>query len=226
MIPKILHHIWPGNDPFKKKFHSFRESWIKYHPDWTFNFWRLDNLPTNVNKIFYNIKNIEKYNITVKSDILRFLIIYELGGIYVDTDMKCLKSLDEFLKYDFFTGKEDNKRICPSLIGAIPKTNLMHQVISECLKSIKSTDINECNKRPDIFSGVDVFTNVVTKNNKLNNIKIFEPSYFYPVHYTERNNFNKHIDSYTVHYWSGMDDDGWVCNKDNFKKPTENIYDL
>ena len=49
MIPKIIHHVWPGADPFKEKFHNFRNSWMKNHPDWTFYFWRLDNLPENFN---------------------------------------------------------------------------------------------------------------------------------------------------------------------------------
>ena len=38
MIPKIIHHVWPGDDPFREKFHAWRESWMRLHPDWTFYF--------------------------------------------------------------------------------------------------------------------------------------------------------------------------------------------
>ena len=48
MIPKIIHHVWPGSDTFKEKFHAWRQSWIKYHPDWTFYFWRIENFQQTV----------------------------------------------------------------------------------------------------------------------------------------------------------------------------------
>ncbi len=45
MIPKIIHHVWPGADPFKAKYHEWRLSWMRHHPDWQFRFWR-GNEPT------------------------------------------------------------------------------------------------------------------------------------------------------------------------------------
>ena len=75
MIPKIIHHVWPGADPFKEKFHNFRNSWMKNHPDWSFYFWRLDNLPENINpeiKEFLHNENYTNYFKDTKNNILNY----------------------------------------------------------------------------------------------------------------------------------------------------------
>lgn len=209
MIPKIIHHVWPGDDSFKEKFHDFRLSWMRHHPDWTFMFWRLDNLPKAVPNKVLDILNDDHYSYTVKSDLLRFTILAIYGGIYVDTDMECLKPFDEFLSYDLFTGEEDLVRVCPSLIGCTPNNQIMAKVMMESIKTIKSVSYQVANKQPDVYSGVDPFTKII----KDTNTKVFDSSYFYPVHYTERDQLNKEFNSYAKHYWSGKDDDGW-CNKE------------
>lgn len=212
MIPKIIHHVWPGDDPFKEKFFEFRKSWMHFHPDFTFCFWRLDNLPPYTRKKFYNIPNIDRYNHTVKSDILRFLIMYELGGIYVDTDLECLKSIDEFLRYEYFAGEENDQWIGPSLIGCTPKNEISKHVINESLNSMASVSIQLCNERPNIYSGTRPFTRVLRKNS--DKVKIFDPSYFYPINWTKRDQLHQECPgAYTKHYWNSFSPDGWVTNK-------------
>lgn len=209
MIPKIIHHVWPGDDPFKEKFHRFRRTWMQHHPDWTFYFWRLDNLPDDIKTIFNNIPNISEYNVTVKSDILRLLVVNKFGGIYVDTDMECLKPHDEFLNLEFFSGYESQDEIiCPSLFGAVPKSKVTGHILAKTLKSIKETPIEELNKSPN-FS-VQVYSKALLDyvDNKM--VVVYPTHYFYPVHYTERENIKRDApDSYAKHWWSGLDADGW-----------------
>jgi mannosyltransferase OCH1-like enzyme len=101
MIPKIIHHVWPGNDDFKEKFHAWRNTWMKHHSDWTFYFWRTTNLPENINSQVKTALLDSKYAITPRSDMLRFEVVRLFGGIYVDTDFECLKPFDQFLNHDF-----------------------------------------------------------------------------------------------------------------------------
>jgi len=218
MIPKIIHHIWPGDDKFKEKFHDYRIEWMRMHPDWSFMFWRLDNLPPRSLKIVSNLKNFSLFNHTAKSDILRFLILYELGGIYVDTDMQPIYPIDDFLNYNFFCGWEDELTLCPSIIGSIPNHKILDSVVSNVLKSIKRTDVIDCNNNPHIYTGVKIFHDTIMDNQD-NDIKLFQPETFYPIHYTDKNLMPEKIrildtsKSYTIHHWSGMDLDGWVMNK-------------
>ena len=56
------------------------------------------------------------------SDYVRFDILYEHGGIYLDTDVEFLKPLPEdLLQCQAFTGFESSGGIAPGLIyGAVP----------------------------------------------------------------------------------------------------------
>ena len=219
MIPKIIHHVWPGADPFKEKFHNFRNSWMKNHPDWTFYFWRLDNLPENFNPEIKEFLHNENYTVTPKSDLLRFEILRLFGGIYVDTDMESLKSIEVFRDLDFFTGYENNNgTICPSLIGSIPNHEILCKTIELSLNNLKDYDVNYTNKKPNKVTGVQPFTKIVEKHLDDKKIKIFSKEYFYPVHYDEKHKLDQETpDAYTKHYWSGLDSDGWVSSL-NFTK--------
>lgn len=216
MIPKIIHHVWPGSDPFKEKFFKFRKSWLEYHPDWTFYFWRLDNLPSNINSTVLEILSNSKYSITVKSDILRFEVVKIFGGIYVDTDMLCLSSFDKFLSHKFFTGKECCHLVCPSLFGSVKENKLLNEIIDKIIYSIKNTDIDRVNKYTNDVTGPRLFTDVL-QNKPLTEATIYSSEYFYPISWANRNLpniYNNYISStslnkYAAHYWSGEDEDGW-----------------
>lgn len=226
MIPKIIHHVWPGSDVFKQKFHKFRKSWLHYHPDWTFYFWRLDNLPSNIDQRVLKILNNPKYSITIKSDVLRFEIVKIFGGIYVDTDMECLKPLDKLLSHKFFTGKECQNYMCPSIFGAEKNNQILIEILNQVIHNLENIDINYSNQCPNAVSGPHPFTYIlksktfkeitpftdILENKTSEEITIYSPEYFYPVSWADRdvpgiyNNLNS---SYSVHYWSGEDADGW-----------------
>jgi mannosyltransferase OCH1-like enzyme len=212
MIPKIVHHVWPGDDPFKEKFHNFRFSWMKNHPDWTFQFWRLDNLPKKINPEVKEILLSKDFAITPKSDILRFEILRLYGGIYTDTDMECLKSFDNFKGLNLFAGYEDDeKTICPSLIGAVRGNYYIEEVLRQSLDNIKKYGISESNKNPHKITGVKPFTDVIKKYLNDNKINIFPKHYFYHIDYKNRDKLNEtHPEAFAKHYWSGKDPDGWT----------------
>jgi mannosyltransferase OCH1-like enzyme len=211
MIPKIIHHVWPGSDPFRERFHKWRESWMKFHPDWTFYFWRIDNIPTNTDPKIKQLLLDPRYAITPKSDMLRFEILRLFGGIYVDTDMECLKSFDNFLNLDFFSGYEDDeRRICPSLIGAIPN----HQILIEMSKISVNGAINAghelANTQPHKYTSVKPFTKLVRKylNEK---IVVYPKNYFYPIYFKEKHRLHEETpNAFAKHHWTGNDEDGWT----------------
>jgi len=212
MIPKIIHHVWPGNDPFKEKFHAFRNTWMSHHPDWTFYFWRIDNFPKEANPEILNAIKDSRYSITPKSDFMRFEVVRLFGGIYVDTDMECIKPFGDFLQHELFSAYEDGgNTICPSLFGAVPNHPLINEICSISINTAKQAGFDRSNRSPNIYTSVVPFTKLIHQNINNYNIKIYSKEYFYHIGYEERHRLNEtHPEAYAKHHWTGKDPDGWT----------------
>jgi FkbM family methyltransferase len=210
MIPKIIHHVWIGSKPFPNNFKAYRESWIRQHPDWTFYFWTDDNLP----EMSAEVKSIvteENYLTSIRADILRLQVLKLYGGIYSDTDIECLKPFDEFLNYDFFAGRENDQGICNALMGTIKDSNIINSLLSQCIRNINQYTIQLANVNSLQVSATIPLTNLLTSLDLgTNNIKVFDPVYFYPIPPTDITCLVDFKDSYAVHYWAGQDDGGWA----------------
>ena len=117
-IPKVIHFIWIGPKVFPRESVENIRSWIARHPDWTFKFWtdRERPLPHKQMQLsrIQDLQFLKLYdcykksdNYAEKSDLLRYEILYQEGGIYVDHDVKCLQSFESLNKaYDFYCGME------------------------------------------------------------------------------------------------------------------------
>lgn len=137
-IPKKIHFIWVGPNSFPKNSIENIKSWKEHHKDYEIYLWtdRNRSLPedlvtqvnidsfqwTKLEKLFHDTKNYAE-----KADLLRYEILYQIGGIYVDHDVKCFKPFDDFRKsYNLFCGLEPPHKkisdtaitICNNLIGA------------------------------------------------------------------------------------------------------------
>lgn len=115
-IPKIFHFVWLGPKNFPISSVENIRSWMKFHPDWTFKFWTdrprippvsnmqvylIDQFPFQKLKTLFD----QSDNWGEKSDLLRYEILKQEGGVYVDHDMVCLKNYDSLVShYDFFVG--------------------------------------------------------------------------------------------------------------------------
>ena len=87
MIPKIIHHIWIGNNPLPNEFKEFRNKWMNLYEDYNFIFWN-DELVEASNIVDDSIKEYyySNYKLAFKADLLRFKILEKFGGLYLDTD--------------------------------------------------------------------------------------------------------------------------------------------
>lgn len=117
-IPKVIHFIWLGPKPFPRESIENVRGWIANHPDWKVKFWtdRIRPLPhpqmelcllnqftfCKLEPFFYQSDNMAE-----RSDVLRYEILFQEGGVYVDHDVKCIKSFAPFHHaYDFYCGME------------------------------------------------------------------------------------------------------------------------
>jgi len=213
MIPKILHHIWPGEDPFKQQFHEWRNTWMKFHPDWTFHFWRLSNLPLDKmdKKIITAIRD-PKYSITPKSDLLRFELVRIFGGIYTDTDIECLKPFEQFRSHSLFSGYEnDHGTVCPSLFGAEPNNPILIKMCQISINNAINCGYDRTNKYPNKVTSVVPFSDLLKNHLSDNGVKVYPKEVFYPISYNERDRLSEPTpNAFCKHYWYGKEPDGWV----------------
>lgn len=136
-IPKIIHQVWLGS-PLPEAFKKYINTWITMHlkRGWSYKLWTDEDMKTFklFNQKFYD----ETDSAGVKSDLLKWEIVYRYGGVYIDTDFKCLKPLDIFhYTYDFYTGIQplDTQliQLGAALFGAVPG----HPILKHCIETIK-----------------------------------------------------------------------------------------
>ena len=74
------------------------ESWKEKHKHWQMTIWKDDEDTT---KFLSGCRSEAAFNAAtnfgMKSDILRYEILYRYGGVYVDTDYECIETLDDIL---------------------------------------------------------------------------------------------------------------------------------
>ncbi len=118
-IPHQMHLIWIGPRPFPAESVDNVRSFRTHHPDWVMNFWtdnpdREPPIPGMVKRLVTNeyfLPVLDLYtrstNYGEKSDLLRFVIMFNEGGLYFDHDATCLRSLERFAdSFDYVSACE------------------------------------------------------------------------------------------------------------------------
>lgn len=141
-IPKIIHQIWSGIDqPLPSLFRKLGETWQEYHSDWQFEFWddeRMNSFVRNFYPQYEDLYNRYPYNIQ-RWDAIRYLILDQMGGVYIDFDYECLENIEPLLvgRSCVFAMEPDihakffNKPMVfnNALMGSIPAHSFMKKVI-------------------------------------------------------------------------------------------------
>lgn len=109
MIPKMIHYCWFGRNPKPKLAEKCIASWKKHCPDYEIIEWNEDNFDVNMNG--YTRMCYEQKKYAFLSDYARLLVVAEHGGIYFDTDVEVIKSIDDLLSHSAYFGFEDESHI-------------------------------------------------------------------------------------------------------------------
>ena len=116
MIPKIIHYCWMSGEPFPELIRDCIDSWKAKLPDYNIIEWNSQNFEYNI--IPYTKEAMEKKKYAFVSDYVRLYALYKYGGIYLDSDIKVLKSFDSLLNDKAFTGFVCKERICVCLLAS------------------------------------------------------------------------------------------------------------
>ena len=124
MIPKIIHYCWFGHNPLPELAKRCIASWRKFLPDYELWQWSEEplngNVNVNENQLFdrrmsfdvniipYTAEAYRQKKYAFVSDYARFWILYRYGGIYFDTDVEVIRSMDEIINKGNFMGFEQD----------------------------------------------------------------------------------------------------------------------
>lgn len=140
-IPKKIHYIWVGGNPKPDIVLKCIETWKKYMPDYEIIEWNEKNYDVKKNEYIRGAYEKRKYAFV--SDYMRFDILHEYGGIYMDTDVELLKSIpEEIFANDSFTGVENAGKVSPGLIFACAPQN---EIVRKMKESYEGESFDEEN---------------------------------------------------------------------------------
>ena len=134
MIPKIIHYCWFGRNPLPESAMKCIDSWKRFFPDYEIKEWNEDNFDVNI--IPYTKEAYEAKKYAFVSDYARMWILYHHGGLYFDTDVEVIKSMDDIVARGPFMGIEVEAKVdvfplvAPGLgLGAEPMMDLYRNIM-------------------------------------------------------------------------------------------------
>ena len=109
------------------------KSWQNYLPDYEIKEWNEDNFDVNILPYTTDAYAAGKYAFV--SDYARFWVLYKYGGVYFDTDVEVIRSMDDVLARGPFMGFEienkDHIAVAPGLgLAAEPGMQLYQEILS------------------------------------------------------------------------------------------------
>ena len=178
-IPKVIHYCWFGGNPLPKSAEKCIKSWQKYCPDYEIKRWDESNFDVNCNP--YCKFAFENKKWAFLTDYIRLKVVYDNGGVYLDTDVELLKPLDDLIKDGAYMGLQNETEVATGLGFAGEKGN---EFIGENMRYYeKLTDFSQLRSCPIITTellmpyGLKEDTGKIQKVAGLN---IYPPEYLCP----------------------------------------------
>lgn len=136
-IPKVIHYCWFGNNPKPELVLRCIESWKVHCPDYELLEWNEQNFDVAQHPFMKAAYEAKKWAFV--SDVARLLVVYQYGGIYLDTDVELHMPLDIQLQYECFFAFESAAYIASGLgFGAIKE----HPYIKVMIDSYQDATFN------------------------------------------------------------------------------------
>jgi hypothetical protein len=228
-IPKVIHQIWIGENPFPENLRFCVDSVKRMYPDWEYHFWTNDTIK-KLDLRFEGLINNPSINIGKRADILMYEILNKFGGLYLDVDTFCCKRVDDLHdKFKFYGGIAPSRWfvVGAGIVGSIPG----HPIIKSCLDTLTEEKVRELS--PSGVGPWRLTLNIVDflEGNKDNDTLVLPVTYFYSLPGWFRLDFWKgsmmlddalqltRPESCFTHVWSAT----WL---DNYTSPNHKLYDI
>ncbi len=129
LIPRVFHQIWLGPDRLPDEYARYQQTWLDHHPDWQLHLWTEDNIPHPLRRP----EAAEKLRVPAeRANILRLELLWRHGGVYLDTDFECLRSIEPLIdQAELFISLAKPGRVNNALMGSIPNHPLLDHALDQ-----------------------------------------------------------------------------------------------
>lgn len=196
MIPKKIHYIWLGGNKKSNLSNICINSWYEKLYDYEIIEWNESNL--NLDKIASEnsfFAKCRQYKLwAYMADYLRLVLLYEHGGIYMDTDVQVLQSYNPLLNNNFFIGLETGNYIGTGVIASEPHNSIIKRTLDF---------YNELIWKTELYTIPQIMTKTLENIDK-EGWCIYPMDYFAPYDYNTT--FNRSIitkNTYAIHWFVG-----------------------
>ncbi len=220
LVPKIIHYIWLGSKPMHPLMVAWRKKWAELHPTWTIEVWTETEWPDRLasNEKTINCRHFDYLmkcpTLAKRSDVWRYDLLEQLGGLYLDTDFEPNKSIDEIVEgKEAFAGKcqtrydwtpEDPKGKIKIEVGcSLVGTPAHHPWIQDL-----NAHIEEQDPIAQLSLAFPYITQITSHHPE---VHLFDPEVFYPIMWDQyydssgkRSIYKAPVpsSSYAAHQWS------------------------
>lgn len=215
MIPKVIHYCWFGGNPLPSDVKKCIASWKKFCPDYEIVEWNESNFDVNCHpfaKVAYEAKAW-----AFVSDYARLKIVYDNGGIYLDTDVELLKKPDFLLENQCYIGIQQPESLCNTGLGfGAEKSSPVVKKMLECYDAIEFSD-----QAKNTFACPWLNDRVIRSFGEVSNedvtylkeVTVYPPRFFDPL--STGNTKNLFCDdTVSIHLYAAT----WTGNKQSWKR--------
>lgn len=202
MIPKKIHYVWIGG-PKGNLENICISSWKEKLPDYEIIEWNEKNFDIKKEiegKPFLQECYKRKLWAFI-SDYIRTKVLYEHGGIYMDTDMQIVQDITPLLSQSkIMLGYECETYINGAIIGATKGHKLLKDMLDFYEKDIINSDFYTIPKLITHLLGKNY--EKYHRNNFSEDIRVYDEEYFYPFHF--KADFTEECitsNTYGIHWW-------------------------
>ena len=202
-IPKVIHYCWFGKGKMPPLAEKCIASWKKHCPDYEIICHNEDNFDILENRYAKEAYDAGKWAFV--SDYVRLKVLYENGGIYLDTDVEIIKPIDDLIKENGYMGFDNNGVISTGLGFACEKGNELVKILLADYDDISfvrpdgSFDITPCpdrNTKTMVKLGLDLDK----KNQIFMGIHMLPEDYLCPMkYYTGKKIITEN--TYSIHHF-------------------------
>ncbi len=194
VIPKVIHYVWVGGKPLTPLAERCLASWRTHLPGYQIKRWDETNSPMQHPYVQAMYK---KKRWAFVADYIRFYVLANEGGIYLDVDTEVLKSFDDLLGHEAFFGQTKDGITAAGVIGARPNHAAILAMLTEYEKPITADTVR---------TSPMVVTDVL-KNAEYEGVRVYDYRYFNPCDDGERPTPDKLALAYTNNHWA----ESWVA---------------
>ena len=212
MIPKTIYYCWFGGNPLPALAEKCIASWKKFLPEYEIKEINEGNYDAHKNPYIAQAYDAKKYAFV--SDYARFDVLYEYGGIYLDTDVEVIKDLSPVLARGAFMGMESCGRVATGLGMACEKGDFL---VKAFLDSYTNSSFLKSDGTYNLATVVDRCS-LILKNYGLTNsceiqtagaFTIYPPEYFCPKD-IRTGKISITENTYTIHHYDGSWLESWM----------------